>query len=105
MLHHRHNVHDARLGSLAIHHQLDEADQCSVKICPDEDASIQKSFGHPSDCCDVLSEMRKWLALPERTLVVYLPNALHECIIERSFTDNNPLLFGLTRAISRDGTE
>src|ERR1700693_4388719 len=94
MLDHGHDIHLPCLRSGFVADQLDETYQRVAKIRADEDAAIETCRFLLTHRIDVLLVMAEWPYLTDRTLVVDLPDSLHECVIERNFPQGHSLFLG-----------
>src|SRR3984885_6685022 len=100
MLDHRDNVHHSSLDSIFIHRQLDKPDQLVLKITADEYAAVKVGRTHPADGLEALAIVRKSPTLPNRSLIVDLPDSSHQVIVKRDFADRNAFLLRLLGLIS-----
>ncbi len=96
---HRNNLHQTRLTSIFVAHELHEADQVSSEKGTDEDASIQEGRVHSSHGLKVFPVVPERLPLTDRGLVVdgvYPPN---ESIVEGHLPDDDPVFRGFSNLI------
>src|SRR5215472_6169099 len=104
MLHHRKDVHNARLGSGFVRYEFGEADHFGAQKCPKIKTTVKKGtriFPRPLEGHPV---MRKTLALTNWAFVVNLADSLKKFFSKRHLSQYHPPFFCLPCPVAGERT-